>query len=220
MTTLHLIDKNLPYLNVEENVASAKDLLAQYKLTHLPVIKKKKYWGLLSEEFLLDIHNSNQKISDFSGELILAMIPYNQHFLRAVPITKRYKTNIIPVVNEHQEFLGSISALDLLNTTGNFCGADEGGALIVLEMDRNQLSVSEINGIVESEGATIMHLNIEQEDPSALLKVTLQINKKEISTIIATFERYEFSVLFYSGEELFENEISANYQNLMNYLDI
>jgi hypothetical protein len=52
------------------------------------------------------------------------------------------------------------------------------------------------------------------------LEVTLQINKKEISTIIATFERYEYSVSYYSGEELFENEISLNYNNLMNYLQI
>jgi hypothetical protein len=48
----------------------------------------------------------------------------------------------------------------------------------------------------------------------------LQINKKEVSTIIATFERYEYSVSFYSGEELFENELSSNYNNLMNYLQI
>jgi hypothetical protein len=56
--------------------------------------------------------------------------------------------------------------------------------------------------------------------PSPLLQVTLQINKREISTIIASFERYEYSVAYYSGEELFESDISVNYQNLMNYLDI
>jgi hypothetical protein len=73
---------------------------------------------------------------------------------------------------------------------------------------------------VESDGATILHLNVAPHILSHLLEVTLQINKKEISTIIATFERYEYSVTFYSGEELFENEISTNYNHLMNYLSI
>jgi hypothetical protein len=65
-----------------------------------------------------------------------------------------------------------------------------------------------------------VHLNVSPLTVSDLLEVTLQINKKEISTIIATFERYEYSVSYYSGEELFENEISTNYHNLMNYLAV
>jgi hypothetical protein len=73
---------------------------------------------------------------------------------------------------------------------------------------------------VESDGAIIVHLNVSPLPVSDLLEVTLQINKKEISTIIATFERYEYSVSYYSGEELFENEISTNYNNLMNYLAV
>jgi hypothetical protein len=103
---------------------------------------------------------------------------------------------------------------------GNFCGANEFGALVVLEIEPTRLAISEINSIVESDGATILHLNISPLPSSSLLQITLQINKREISTIIASFERYEYSVTYYSGEELFESDISVNYQNLMNYLDI
>ena len=53
-----------------------------------------------------------------------------------------------------------------------------------------------------------------------MLTVTLHINKKEISTIVATFERYDFDVIYYFGNEKFENEIHSNYRHLMNYLDI
>ena len=220
MTTLELIDNNLPQLQIEDTVGSALELLVQNKLTHLPVVNADKYVGLLSEEILLDIENTNLPISSVTDEMLPIAIQYTQHFLRAIPLSNLYKTNIIPVVNEEKEYLGSIPAIGLLNAAGNFSGANEGGALIVLEIERNQLSISEINSIVESEGATIWHYNINQESPAGLLQVTIQINKKEISTIIATFERYEYSILFYSGEELFENEISTNYQNLMNYLDI
>jgi acetoin utilization protein AcuB len=87
-------------------------------------------------------------------------------------------------------------------------------------MERTRFALSELNSIVESDDAVILHVNVSPVAGSQLLEVTLQINKKEISTIIATFERYEYSVTYYSGEELFENDISTNYQNLMNYLDI
>ena len=65
-----------------------------------------------------------------------------------------------------------------------------------------------------------MHLNISSHPVPALIQVTIQINKKEIATIIATFERYDYAVSYYSGEELFENDLETNYKNLMTYLQI
>ena len=103
---------------------------------------------------------------------------------------------------------------------GNFCGSSEFGAVVVLEIPRTRFAISEINSVIESDGATILHLNVTPHPVPDLMEVTIQINKKEIATIIATFERYDYSVSYYSGEELFENELSVNYNNLMNYLDI
>ena len=37
---------------------------------------------------------------------------------------------------------------------------------------------------------------------------------------MATFERYDYDVVYFFGLEHFENEIESNYRNLMNYLDI
>jgi acetoin utilization protein AcuB len=41
-----------------------------------------------------------------------------------------------------------------------------------------------------------------------------------VSDIVATFQRYEYSVKYYFGEELYENEIKTNYDHLMNYLNM
>jgi len=219
MTTLQLIDNTVPQLQVHDTLAKALQLMHDFRITHLPVVSQEKYLGLISEEDLLDEENKNATISFFQNDLIPAAVNANQHFLKAVSICHLYQTNVIPVINDSHEFIGAIRGLALLTTLGNFCGADEYGALVVIEMERTRFSIMEINSIVENDDATILHLNISPLPPSQL-EVTLQINKKEISTIIATFERYEYSVSYYSGVELFENDISSNYQNLMNYLDI
>ena len=44
--------------------------------------------------------------------------------------------------------------------------------------------------------------------------------EKEIAAIVSTFERYEYDVIYYFGDEKFENEVHSNYRHLMNYLDI
>ena len=218
MTTLQLIDTTIPQLQLHDTVAKALQLMEDFRVTHLPVVSQEKFLGLVSEEDLLDEKNKQSTLGFFQNDLIPAAVKADQHFLKAVSVCNLYQTNVIPVVNETNELVGSIRGFALLTQLGNFCGANEYGALIVLEMERTRFSISAINSIVESDGATILHLNITPMPP--LLEVTLQINKKEISTIIATLERYEYSVSYYSGEELFENDISSNYQNLMNYLDI
>lgn len=220
MTSLQLIDHTIPQLKLNDSIPKALQLMNDFKATHLPVTNDEKYLGLISESDILDKSELKANLEIFKDDLIPASLTVNQHFLKAVPVCNLYHTNIIPVVNETGEYMGAIRGFLLLNAMGNLCGANEYGALVVLEIERSRLSISEINSIVESDGAVILHLNISAQPPSELLEVTLQINKREIATIIASFWRYEYSVSYYSGEELFENEISVNYQNLMNYLDI
>jgi hypothetical protein len=126
----------------------------------------------------------------------------------------------VPVTNADNELIGTITRQTLLRTLGYFSGAQEIGGLIVLEMERNQFTISDVSRIVESNGSTILHLNTTIQPETGLLRVTIHTNKKEISTIVAAFERYEYDVIYYFGEEKFENEIHTNYRHLMNYLDM
>jgi acetoin utilization protein AcuB len=89
-----------------------------------------------------------------------------------------------------------------------------------MEMERSQFSISEISRIVESNDATVLHLNTTIHAVTGLLTVSLHINKKEIAAIVSAFERYEYDIIYYFGDEKFENEIHSNYRHLMSYLDI
>ncbi len=87
-------------------------------------------------------------------------------------------------------------------------------------MERPQFAISEISRIVESNDCHILHLNTTIDPSSGILTVTLHTNKREISSVVASFERYDYEVVHSFGTEKFENEIESNYQNLMNYLDL
>jgi hypothetical protein len=50
--------------------------------------------------------------------------------------------------------------------------------------------------------------------------VILRINREEVSDIVATFQRHEYTVRYYLGEELFRNELQSNLEHLLNYLNI
>ncbi|MEO6330628.1 MAG: CBS domain-containing protein [Ginsengibacter sp.] len=210
----------IPHLQLDDTVGKALQLVSDFKVTHLPVVSEEKFIGLISEEDLLDVHNKNIVIELLQKDFIAASINENDHFLQAVNISNQYQTNIVPVINFDKELLGTISGQTLLRTLGHFSGSQEIGGIIVLEMERNQFAISEISRIVESNEAHILHLNTAIQPETGLLRVTIHLNKKELSVFVAAFERYEFNVIHYFGEEKFENELHSNYRHLMNYLDI
>ncbi|MEO7524546.1 MAG: CBS domain-containing protein [Ferruginibacter sp.] len=220
MLTTELINNNIPRLQLPDTVSKALQLINDFKLTHLPVVSEGKFLGLISEEDLLDVHDEKLPIEILEEHFLHHSIADNVHFLNAVNYSIQYDSNVVPIIKADNEFIGIITSADLLKMLGNFSGANEIGGIVVLEMERSQFAISEISRIVESNDCTILHLNTTVDPVTGLLTVTLHINRKEIATIVATFERYDYQVLYQFGIEKFENEIDDNYRHLMNYLDI
>ncbi len=220
MLTVELINNNIPRLKLQDAVSKALQLINDYRVTHLPVVQDDKYLGLISEEDLLDVKEEKMPIELMQENFIYTAVVENEHFLNAVNCCNQYDTNVVPVINEQKELLGVITTPDLLKALGNFAGTNEIGGIVVLEMERSQFAISEISRIVESNDATILHLNTTVHPETGMLTVTLHTNKKEIAAVVATFERYDYDVIYYFGNENFENDIHTNYRHLMNYLDI
>lgn len=220
MLTIELINTNIPRLKLQDTVGKALQLINDFRVTHLPVVADEKYLGLISEEDLLDADEEKMPIELMQETFIDAAVHDNEHFLTAVNFCNQHDSSVVPVINEERELAGSITNTDLLKALGNFAGTNEIGGIIVLEMERSQFAISEISRLAESNDATILHLNTTVHPETGMLTVSIHVNKKEIASIVSTFERYDYDVIYYFGNENFENEIHTNYRHLMNYLDI
>lgn len=218
MLTRDLISNSIPYLHLDDRVYHALQLMNDYHVAHLPVVQDEKYLGIVSEEQLLHSDDDNQlnqlPISDGS-----TAVQASDHFLKAIQIAVQNNLSIVPVVQEKQ-LLGIATYNDLLRNASDFMSLNEPGGLIVMEMEPKAYSFNEISRIVESNDAQITQLNTFADPETGLLQVTIRISKMEISGIISTFQRYEYTVKYFFGEELYENELKSNYDNLMHYLKI
>jgi predicted transcriptional regulator len=203
---------------MQDKVYHALQLMNDYHVAHLPVVKDESYLGIVSEEQLLHSDDSiaieELHVSDGSTS-----VQANDHFLKAIQVAVANKLSIVPIV-EDKQILGVVTYDDLLRNASDFMSLNNPGGLIVLEMESNAYSFSEMNRIVESNDAQITQLNTYLDPHSGIMMVTIRLNKLEISGIIATFQRYEYNVKYYFGEEIYENELRNNYDHLMNYLKI
>ncbi|MCP9750474.1 CBS domain-containing protein [Ferruginibacter sp. HRS2-29] len=220
MLTVDLINNNIPRLRLQDTVGKALQLINDFRVSHLPVVAEEKFLGLISEEDLLDAEDEKLAIEVLQNNFVNAAVKNNVHFLNAVSSSIQFDTTVVPIVTGENEFVGVITTADLLKTLGNFSGANEIGGIIVIDMERSQFAISEISRIVESNDCHVLHLNTTVNPVTGILTVTIHINKREISAVVATFERYEYDVTYYFGTEKFENEIDSNFRHLMNYLDI
>lgn len=218
MLTRDLISNSIPFLHKDDKVFHALQLMNDYHVAHLPVVENESYLGIISEEQLLQSDEENTiKELPVTDESI--SVQANDHFLKAIQTAVLNKLSIVPVVDEKQ-LVGIVTYNDLLKNASEFMSLNDPGALIVLEMESRSYSFTEINRIVESNDAQITQLNTFTDAETGIMQVTIRINKLEVSDIISTFQRYEYNVKYYFGEELYENELRTNYDNLMNYLKI
>jgi acetoin utilization protein AcuB len=218
MLTRNIISHSLPYLHKQDKVYQALQLMSDYHVAHLPVVEEEKYLGIVSEEQLLHSDEENQ-LEELSFTDSETSVQANEHFLKAIQVAVQKNLSIVPVV-ENKQMLGIVTYNDLLRNASDFMSLNLPGALIVLEMESANYSFTEINRIVESNDAQITQLNTYIEPETKNMQVTIRVNKMEISSLIATFQRYEYNIKYYFGEEMYENELRSNYDNLMHYLEI
>lgn len=214
-----LADQQIKTVEIHNLVSSAIDIIEQYDLRHLPVLDEKQFIGLISSDDLFDAEPETSIIS-LERYFIKAFVRVNDHFSLALRTRSKFNIDFIPVVNEKLEYEGSIGADRLLDEISKMTGVAESSSLLVLEISRIDYALGEINRLVESNDAMIMHVNTIQDPMSDFLQVVLRINKEDISDIIATFQRHEYTALYYFGEESYTNELQSNLNHLLNYLNI
>jgi acetoin utilization protein AcuB len=220
MLTRELSSQTLPVLRLQDKVYQALEMMNDNRVTHLPVTDGDKYVATLSEEDLLQAENDHSTLDTLEQSFFNVSVKEEEHFLKAIQIAAENGLSVVPVVSEENELVGSVAYNDLLKFSSEFMSLSEPGGLLVLEMESNQYSFQDISKLVEANDAQITQLNTSNDGETGLMQVTIRINKPEISDIVAAFQRHEYNVKYFFGEELYTNELRSNYDNLMNYLKI
>jgi len=219
MLANQLITNHYPSVEPDDKIFAALQLMDDFDILHIAVVDHNKFLGILNKDDLLDA-DETAPVKIVMGGMLQKALKGSEHFLSALRFASENNLSMVPVINKDQEWLGAIPIMELLKAAAQFTGADEPGAVIVLEMERKSYSFGEISRLIETNDAYITQFNTSFENETGLLVVTIKINRAEVSDIISTFQRYEYSVRYFIGEEQYENELRFNYDHLMSYLKI
>ncbi len=94
----------MPSLHLNDPVSQALDLMADFHVTHLPVVAGDKLAGLVSEEDLLNIEDDSTLLSQLQPGFSGIVAHADAYFFEAVQLVNENGLTLIPVVTQEAEY--------------------------------------------------------------------------------------------------------------------
>lgn len=220
MIAAELISDIVVALKTSDTVDTAISMMAEFKVSHLPVVNNRSYIAMVAEDDLLSDVDLDAPVGNIKLSLPRLMINDYQHIYDVIRMMSEHRLSLLPVVDSEENYLGAISLESLAINMSKMAAVNQPGSIIVLEMTQNDYSLSEIAQIVESNDARILSMYITTKIDSTIIDVILKINKPDLNAIIQTFNRYNYSIKASYGQEEDPEDLKDRFDSLMNYLNV
>ncbi len=219
MIAKELISNEVSALMTSDTGEEAITMMSIFHVKHLPIVNNEQFLGLISEE---DIFNSNMEEPIGSYQLNIAKtFAYEQeHLFEVMAKMAEHRLTVIPVVDDHERYLGLITQDGLMQFYASSFSFSEPGSIIVIETTKPNYSLAELSRIIEGENAAILSTFLTSEDNSDTVLVTVKVNIMEIQPIISSLNRYEYQVRASFSEEEYVDTLKERYDSLMSYLNV
>lgn len=220
MFASELISNTIPPLKTSDSVQKALERMTEFKLYHLPIVNETQFLGLLAEEELIEVRDTQQTIGSLPLSILNPFVYEDAHIYDIIRLFHQLHLSVVPVLDYKKNYLGLIAINNLLDYTADIYAVKEPGGIIVLEISNRNNSLSHMAQIVEADNAQILSSYVQSFTDSTKLEVTLKINKTELSGIIASFERYNYQVKAVFNSTISDNGTEDRYNSFMNYLNV
>lgn len=221
MVALELINHMIPPLKPTDDGHKAIVWMEELRMNQLPVIEKGRFLGFVTEEIILEENDSKQPVNQYDLEGEQCFVTEHQHFYDVIKVASEYELQLVAVLSETGMFQGVIALEDTISAFAESTAVQEPGAILVLLMNQRDYSLAEISRLIEAESVKILSSTV-NSDPkdSAKLRVTLKLNKTEVSHITASLERFGYQIIGRFQEDEIKSNDQERFDLLMRYLNI
>lgn len=196
MIAEELINHMVPPLKLKDDAHKSMVWMEELRCHELPVVDNELFLGFITEELILEVNDAENNVSDF--ELIgeQCIVQSGSHFYEVIKTASENDLKMVAVNNPDGQYMGVITIQDTINSIAQTVGMQMSGSILVLSIPQRDYTLSQISRLVEENDAKILSSTIKEEenDPSSI-RITLKINKPDLTPIVATFERFGYNVV-------------------------
>lgn len=219
MIAAELISQLLSPLRTSDTGEQALAMMSIYHVKHLPIVNNEELLGTISEEDVLS-GNMDEPIGSYGLSLRKAQVNQRDHLFEVLGKMADHQLTAIPVVDDHNTYLGIITQEELMLFYAKSFSFAEPGSILVLEMERHNYSLAEISRIIEAENIRILSAFLTKSPEEDIVYVTLKIGSGDAQRAKATLERHEYLVKASFVEDAYVEDLKEHYDALMHYLNV
>ncbi len=221
MLAKELISEVVPALRLNDNGQKALNWMEIFRISHLPVVDDHDYIGLISDKSIYDLNLNGKTMDNCRDLLIRPYVYFNQHIYEVVSVISELKISIVPVLDPDHRYQGVITVLDLAQKFADLVAVNEPGGIIVLTLNPIDYSLAQIAQIVEGNDAKILSLYVSHQKESKEITLTLKVNLIDLSPLIQTFVRYDYSIKAVFMDDSVINEMYGDrFNQFMKYMNM
>ncbi len=219
MIAANLLSHEFVPLRTSDTGKEALGIMSDFYVKHLPIVNNKEMLGLVSEDDILQ-NDVEEAVGSYPLSLSSPHVNDRDHLYDVLRVLSEYNLTIVPVIDSDNNYLGLITQGDLLRFFAQIGSFTEPGSIIVFEMSKQDYSLAEISRIVESENAAILSSFITSTLDTTQIDVTVKINRQDLQSIMATFERFNYTIKASFQEMEYFEGLRERFDSLMSYLNV
>lgn len=220
MVSKDLISEAIPSLKTSDLGQTALNWMEIFKISHLPIVNNQDFLGLISDTDIYDMNHPEEPIGNHTLTLFKPYVDSEQHIFEVIGLASRLKLTVVPVLDNKNHYKGVITTNDLIRHIAGLSSLDQPGGIIVLELIERDYSLSQIAQIIEGNNVKVLSMYITSPPESTKLEVTIKVNTRDMTSVIRTFERYNYDVkTWISDNDSADNFYSERFDHLMKYLN-
>lgn len=194
MLVSNWMSKNVITVDVEDSMQDAVKLMKQHDIRMLPVLKKEKLVGIVtdrdlkrsaaSDATMLDVHELLYLVSKIRVREIMTKdpitVPQNFTVEETAEVLLKNKISGAPVVDQNGQLVGTITQTDLFRVLISLTGVAKGGIQFAFQLEDRPGSIKEVADIIRLYGGRMVSILTSYEGvPEGYRKVFIRMHSIE-----------------------------------------
>lgn len=205
-------------IDSQETILDVQDFFIDAPFSHFPVLNEGVFIGSIATDDV-ETFDTDKKVSDYKYALEGFFARKNMIWLDVLEVFAKNHTNIVPVLDEENAYLGYYELEDIVKFFHETPFLKEQGGIIIVKKSVLDYSMSQITQIVESNNGKLLGLFVSDAD-SEKIEITIKIALGGLNDIIQTFRRYNYEIVSEHNEDNYLNSLKERSDYLDKYLNI
>lgn len=212
------LSNDFPTFSLDENAAEAYLIARELQYSHIFIVENERYLGALSIYFIEESQGDDTLKSQQLNIERYAILE-NESLLNVIPLFNQFLCNVIPVINDNENYLGYLSTDDFFNELSKSALFGEDGVTLIIQHNNLHYSLAEVTRIVESNNAKVYGCYV-SEIFNDYVHITLKISEHNLGFIRDDFNRYGYEIvhLFYHDQS--QELLKERFNFVQKYLEL